>query len=46
LSFFFHSLFCFMDIAGYVSVCMQLYCVDFHCLSLHVSACMAIFKCV
>jgi hypothetical protein len=35
-----------MDIAGYVTVCVQLYCVVFHCLSLHVSAYMAIFKCV
>jgi hypothetical protein len=35
-----------MDIAGYVSVCVKLYCVGFHCLSLHVSAYMAIFKCV
>jgi hypothetical protein len=35
-----------MGIAGYVSICVQLYCVGFHCLSLHVSAYMAIFKCV
>jgi hypothetical protein len=35
-----------MGFAGYVTVCMQLYCVDFHCLSLHVSAYMVIFKCV
>jgi hypothetical protein len=35
-----------MGIAGYVSVCVQLYCVGFHCLSLHVSAYMAIFRCV
>jgi hypothetical protein len=35
-----------MGIAGYVSVYVQLYCVGFHCLSLHVSAYMAIFKCV
>jgi hypothetical protein len=35
-----------MGIAGYVSVCVQLYCVSFHCLSLHVSAYMAILKCV
>jgi hypothetical protein len=26
--------------------CVQLYCVSFNCLSLHVSAHMAIFKCV
>jgi hypothetical protein len=32
-----------MSFAGYVSVCVQLYCVGFHCLSLHVSAYMAIF---
>jgi hypothetical protein len=31
-------------IADYVSVCVQLYCVGFHCLSLHVSAYTAIFK--
>jgi hypothetical protein len=30
-----------MGIAGYVSVCVQLYCVGFHCLSLQVSAYMA-----
>jgi hypothetical protein len=35
-----------MSIAGYVSVCVQLYCVGFLCLSLHASAYMAIFKCV
>jgi hypothetical protein len=35
-----------MGFAGYVSVCVELYCVSFHCLSLHVSAYMAIFKCV
>jgi hypothetical protein len=35
-----------MVIAGYVSVCVQLYCAGFHCLSLHVSADMAIFMCV
>jgi hypothetical protein len=35
-----------MGFAGYVTVCVQLYCVGFHCLSLHVSAYMAIFKCV
>jgi hypothetical protein len=33
-----------MGFAGYVSVCVQLYCVTFHCLSLHVSVYMAIFK--
>jgi hypothetical protein len=33
-----------MGIAGYVSVCVQNYCVGFHCLSLHVSAYMAIFR--
>jgi hypothetical protein len=35
-----------MGFAGYVSVCLQLYCVSFQCPSLHVSAYMAIFKCV
>jgi hypothetical protein len=35
-----------MSFADYVSVCVQLYCVGSHCLSLHVSASMAIFKCV
>jgi hypothetical protein len=35
-----------MGFAGYVSFCVQLYCVGFHCLSLHVSAYMAIFMCV
>jgi hypothetical protein len=35
-----------MGFAGYVPVCVQRYCVRFHCLSLHVSAYMAIFKCV
>jgi hypothetical protein len=35
---------CSMGFAGYVSVCVQLYCVGFHCLSLHVSAYMAIFR--
>jgi hypothetical protein len=35
-----------MGFAGYVSVCVQLCCVRFHCLSLHVSAYMAIFRCV
>jgi hypothetical protein len=34
-----------MDFAGYVSICVQLYCVGFHRLSLHVSAYMAIFMC-
>jgi hypothetical protein len=33
-----------MGFAGYVSFCMQLYCVSFHFLSLHVSAYMAIFR--
>jgi hypothetical protein len=36
-----------MGFAGYVSVCVQLYCMlVFHCLSLHVSAYVAIFMCV
>jgi hypothetical protein len=35
-----------MGFAGYVSVCVQRYRVGFHCLSPHVSAYMAIFKCV
>jgi hypothetical protein len=35
-----------MGNAGYVSACVQFYCVGFYCLSLHVSAYMAIFKCV
>jgi hypothetical protein len=35
-----------MGFAGYVSVCVQLYCVGFHCLSLHVSFYMGIFRCV
>jgi hypothetical protein len=35
-----------MGFAGYVSVCVQLYCVGFHCLSLHVSVYMAIFRSV
>jgi hypothetical protein len=35
-----------MGFSGYVSVCVQLYCVGFHGLSLHVSAYMANFKCV
>jgi hypothetical protein len=33
-----------MTFAGYVSVCVQLYCVNCHCLTLHVSAYMAIFR--
>jgi lipoprotein signal peptidase len=35
-----------MSFASYVAVCVQLYCVICHCLTLHVSAYMAIFKCV
>jgi hypothetical protein len=35
-----------MGFAGYVSICVQLHCVGFHCLSPHVSAYMAIFMCV
>jgi hypothetical protein len=35
-----------MGFAGYVTLCVQLYCVSCHCLTLHVSAYMAIFKCV
>jgi hypothetical protein len=35
-----------MDFAGYVTVCVQLYCVSCHCLTLHVSAYMAIFRCI
>jgi hypothetical protein len=35
-----------MGFAGYVAVCVQFYCVGSHCLSLHVSAYMAIFKCL
>jgi hypothetical protein len=35
-----------MSFVGYVAVCVQLYCVSCHCLTLHVSAYMAIFKCV
>jgi hypothetical protein len=35
-----------MGFVGYVTVCVQLYCVSFHCLSLQVSAYMAIFRCV
>jgi hypothetical protein len=37
---------CTVGFAGYVSVCVQLYCVGFHCLSLHVSTYMTIFRCV
>jgi hypothetical protein len=33
-------------IAAYVSVYVQVYCIGFHCLSLHVSAYIAIFMCV
>jgi hypothetical protein len=33
-----------MGFAGYISVYAQLYCVGFHCLSLHVSAYMANFR--
>jgi hypothetical protein len=35
-----------MSFAGYVNVCVQLYCVSCHCLTLHVFAYMAIFRCV
>jgi hypothetical protein len=35
-----------MGFVGYVIVCVQLYCVSCHCLTLHVSAYMAIFRCV
>jgi hypothetical protein len=35
-----------MGFAGYVSVRVQLYCVGFNCLTLNVSAYMAIFRCV
>jgi membrane associated rhomboid family serine protease len=35
-----------MGFAGYVAFCVQLYCVGFHCLTPHVSANMAIFRCV
>jgi hypothetical protein len=38
--------YCSMGFAGYVTVCVQLYCVSCHCLTPYVSACMAIFKCV
>jgi hypothetical protein len=34
------------EIINVYYVCVQLYCVGFHCLSLHVSAYMAIFMCV
>jgi hypothetical protein len=34
-----------MGFTGYVSACVQLYYVGFHCLSLHVSAYMAISRC-
>jgi hypothetical protein len=37
---------CSVSFAGYVTAFVQLYCVSFHCFSLHVSAYMAIFKCV
>jgi hypothetical protein len=33
-----------MRFAGYVSICVQLYCVSCHCLTLHVSACTAILR--
>jgi hypothetical protein len=35
-----------MGFAGYVTVCVQLYSVTCYCLTLHVSAYMAILKCV
>jgi hypothetical protein len=35
-----------MGFAGYITVCVQPYCVSCHCLTLHVSAYMAIFRCV
>jgi hypothetical protein len=35
---------CLTGFAGYVSACVQLYCVGLHCFSLHDSAYMAIFK--
>jgi hypothetical protein len=38
--------YCSMGFAGYITVYVQLHCVNCHCLTLHVSACMAIFKCV
>jgi hypothetical protein len=33
-----------MGLTGYLSVCMQIYCVGFDCFSLHVSVYRAIFK--
>jgi hypothetical protein len=41
---FVHETITFMNFAGYVTVCVQLYCVNCHCLAL--SAYMAIFMCV
>jgi hypothetical protein len=35
-----------MGFADYVTVCLQLYCVSCHNLTLHVSTYMAIFRCV
>jgi hypothetical protein len=35
-----------MGFAGYVTVCVQLYCVSCHCFTQHVSAYKANFKCV
>jgi hypothetical protein len=35
-----------LGFAGYITVCVQLYCVSCHCLTLYVSAYMAIFMCV
>jgi hypothetical protein len=35
-----------MGFAGYVTICLHLYCVSCHCLILHVSAYMTICKCV
>jgi hypothetical protein len=35
-----------MGFVGYVTVCVQLYCVSCHCLTLNVLACMVIFRCV
>jgi hypothetical protein len=35
-----------MGFAGYVTVFVQLYCVSCHCLTLHVSTYMAIFRCM
>jgi hypothetical protein len=37
---------CSMGFAGYVTVCVLLYCVSCHCLTLHVLAYMAIFSSV